>query len=123
MVSHGVTLLLLPTQAAPSPEDVNTFFLTEGELVGEIISVVEAETSVPDWLRTLALRTIAIQVIVRSYELIGSFGMEERWKGVLAGCQFGCTPWPYEQTVRLTYLCLSLHCRWHSNGTTLPFSS
>jgi len=30
--------------------------------VGEIISVVEAETCVPDWLRTLALRTVAIQV-------------------------------------------------------------
>lgn len=30
--------------------------------MGEIISVVEAETCVPDWLRTLALRTVAIQV-------------------------------------------------------------
>jgi hypothetical protein len=54
--------VILYLQAAPSVEEVSTFFLAEGELVGEIISLVEAESVVPDWLRTLALRTVAIQV-------------------------------------------------------------
>lgn len=49
-------------QSVHNPEQITMFFMGEGELVSEIIALVEAEKAVPEPIRTLALKAIAVQV-------------------------------------------------------------
>lgn len=53
-------------QSVHNPEHISAFFMAEGELVNEIIALVEAEKLVPESIRTLALKAIAVQVFKTS---------------------------------------------------------
>ena len=41
------------------------YYLAEGEFVSELIGLLEADTAVPEDLRTLALRALAVQLLDR----------------------------------------------------------
>lgn len=49
-------------QSVHNSEMISTFFIAEGELVNEIIALVEGDRLVPENIRTLALKAIAVQV-------------------------------------------------------------
>ena len=46
-------------QSSPSPEDMTTFFNSEGEFVSELVQLLQGQWIVPEALRTLALRALA----------------------------------------------------------------
>lgn len=49
-------------QSAPSQDEVAAYFVTESEFVTELVNLIEADLLVPETLRTLALRALAVQV-------------------------------------------------------------
>lgn len=53
-------------QSVHNPEQISAFFMAEGELVNEIVALVEADKAVPETIRTLALKAIAVQVMLLS---------------------------------------------------------
>lgn len=53
-------------QSNPQHEDMMAFFANEGEFVSELASLLEVGPEVPDHIKTLALRALAIQLIDRS---------------------------------------------------------
>lgn len=53
-------------QSNPGHEDIAAFFQKESEFVGELVALLQAETAVPEALRTLALRALAVQLLDRT---------------------------------------------------------
>ncbi len=49
-------------QSSPSQEELTAFFSNEPEFVGELVSLLQAEKEVPEPLRVLTLRALAVQV-------------------------------------------------------------
>lgn len=53
-------------QANPTHEEMAAYFLSETELISELINLVEADSTVPEVVRMLALRAIAVQVALQA---------------------------------------------------------
>lgn len=53
-------------QSNPGHEDIASFFQREGEFVSELVALLQAETAVPETLRILALRALAVQLLDRT---------------------------------------------------------
>ena len=63
LVCNRLMAINIFLQSVQNPEQISTFFMAEGELVYEIIALVEADKAVPEPIRTLALKAIAVQVL------------------------------------------------------------
>lgn len=66
LVCNRLMAINVYLQSVHNPEQISTFFMAEGELVNEIIALVEADKAVPEPIRTLALKAIAVQVKTHS---------------------------------------------------------
>lgn len=53
-------------QSNPGHEDITAFFQREGEFVSELVALLQAEAAVPENLRILALRALAVQLLDRT---------------------------------------------------------
>ena len=53
-------------QSQPGHEETAAFFQREGEIVSELVALLQAESAVPEDLRTLALRALAVQLLDRT---------------------------------------------------------
>ena len=53
-------------QSQPGHEETTAFFQREGEIVSELVALLQAESAVPEDLRTLALRALAVQLLDRT---------------------------------------------------------
>ena len=62
LVLNRLMAFIVYMQANPTHEDMAAYFFSENELISELISLVEADSLVPEPLRMLALRAIAVQV-------------------------------------------------------------
>lgn len=53
-------------QSQPGHDETAAFFQKEGEIVSELVALLQAESAVPEDLRTLALRALAVQLLDRT---------------------------------------------------------
>ena len=53
-------------QSQPGHEETTAFFQREAEIVSELVALLQAESAVPEDLRTLALRALAVQLLDRT---------------------------------------------------------
>ena len=53
-------------QSQPGHEETAAFFQRDGEIVSELVALLQAESAVPENLRTLALRALAVQLLDRT---------------------------------------------------------
>ena len=53
-------------QSQPGHDETTAFFQREGEIVSELVALLQAESAVPEDLRTLALRALAVQLLDRT---------------------------------------------------------
>ena len=65
LVADRLMAFFVLLQASPNHDDMAAFFLTEGEFVSELVGLLEADDAVPEDVRILALRALAVQVCVR----------------------------------------------------------
>ncbi|KAK9833876.1 hypothetical protein WJX74_008569 [Apatococcus lobatus] len=66
LVSIRLLAFYVLVQSSPSQEEVASFFSNEPEFVGELVSLLQAEKEVPEPIRVLALRSLAVQLMERS---------------------------------------------------------
>ena len=62
LVSIRLLAFYVLVQSSPSQEEVASFFSNEPEFVSELVSLLQAEKEVPEPIRVLALRALAVQV-------------------------------------------------------------
>ena len=53
-------------QSQPGHDETAAFFQKEAEIVSELVALLQAESAVPEDLRTLALRALAVQLLDRT---------------------------------------------------------
>lgn len=62
LVANRLMAFVVFMQANPSHEEMAAYFIAETELVSELINLAEADAVVPEPIRGLALRALAVQV-------------------------------------------------------------
>ena len=85
LVSIRLLAFYVLVQSTPSQEEVASFFANEPEFVGELVSLLQAEKQVPEPIRVLALRALAVQVSPASLNHLRQTGGHVRQICVIHG--------------------------------------